>query len=65
MIKNGRNILKQDKKIIEKFFEAKRQRRRQLANIPIQEKVKILVKLQKMAIPVLVARGIQKKVWEL
>ena len=57
--------MKQDKKIIEKFFEAKRQRRRQLANIPIQEKVKILVKLQKMAIPVLVARGIQKKVWEL
>ena len=36
-----------------------------LAKRPIEEKVKILVQLQKMAIPILSARDIKHKAWSI
>jgi hypothetical protein len=62
---NGKSTLKKDKKKVAEFFRAKRQRRQKLASLPIEEKVKILVQLQKMAAPILVARGLKKKAWVL
>lgn len=50
---------------MEKIFEAKRERRRELAKLPVPEKVRILVELQKIASPILLARGIHKKPWSL
>lgn len=52
-------------KVIEAIFQAKRQRRRDLARLPIEEKVKILLQLQKIAIPILSARGLKRKLWRL
>ncbi|MBI5299870.1 MAG: hypothetical protein HY877_06220 [Deltaproteobacteria bacterium] len=57
--------MKRNKKTIQNIFQAKKQRRRELANLPIEEKVKILVQLQKIAIPILSARGLKKKSWKL
>jgi hypothetical protein len=50
---------------IENIFEAKAARRRTLARLPIEEKVKILVQLQRMAAPLLRARGRDVRIWEL
>lgn len=50
---------------IEGIFLAKKERRKQLSKLPIEDKVKILVQIQKMAMPILLARGIKKKVWKL
>ncbi len=52
-----------NKKDIDKIFEAKRQRRKALAKLPVAEKIRILVQLQKIASPLLMARGIKKKPW--
>ena len=57
--------MEKSKKIVEEFFQAKRERRQNLAKLPIEKKVKILVQLQKMAIPILIARGLKKKAWVL
>ncbi len=50
---------------IENILEAKVARRRVLARLPIEEKVKILIELQKMAAPLLRARGRDVRIWEL
>ncbi|MCB1214764.1 MAG: hypothetical protein KDK66_04735 [Deltaproteobacteria bacterium] len=52
-------------KKIEDLFKAKEARRKELAKLPIEEKVRILVKLQKLAIPILKSRGIKKEAWKL
>lgn len=52
-----------NKKEVDKIFEAKRQRRKELAKLPVTEKVRILVQLQNIASPILIARGIKKKPW--
>ncbi|MDF0673364.1 MAG: hypothetical protein P0120_03325 [Nitrospira sp.] len=50
---------------IEKLFVAKQKRRSQLADMPFHEKVRAIVQLQKMAAPVLRARGKHVTVWSL
>ncbi len=47
------------------LFEAKEARRRRLAGLPIEEKVLIVIELQKIAAPVLQSRGIKTRVWVL
>ncbi|MBX7148492.1 hypothetical protein K1X76_05355 [bacterium] len=48
---------------IAQVFKAKRKRRKNLARLSIEEKLKILVQLQKMAFPLLSARGLKLKPW--
>lgn len=50
---------------IEKLFRAKENRRSRLADLPFHEKVRAVIQLQKMAAPVLRARGKQVTVWSL
>lgn len=45
------------------LFAAKEARRRKLANLPFPEKVRAVVRLQRMVAPVLRARGRQVRVW--
>jgi hypothetical protein len=49
---------------IKKLILAKEVRRRDLARLPYPEKVKIVVELQKMAAPLLQARGQQVHPWK-
>lgn len=48
---------------IAKLFAAKEARRHKLARLPFPEKVRIVVRLQEMAAPVLRARGKTVHVW--
>lgn len=48
---------------IEKLFCAKEARRRQLAALPFPEKVRAVIQMQRMAEPILRARGRQVRVW--
>jgi len=48
---------------IERLLGAKKDRRRQLARLPFPEKVRIVVRLQEMAAPLLRARGKTVRVW--
>lgn len=50
---------------IEKLFRAKEKRRSRLAGMPFPDKVQAVVQLQRMAAPVLRARGKQVIVWSL
>ncbi len=50
---------------METILAAKAARRRVLARLPIEEKVKILIELQKMTAPILRAKGRTVHVWEL
>ncbi len=50
---------------IVRLFTAKEARRRRLAELPFPEKVRVVVRLQEMAAPVLRARGIKVRVWNL
>jgi len=47
------------------IFAAKESRRQLLARLPIEEKVKILVRLQEIAAPLLRARGRNVHVWRI
>lgn|GEM_PF-1442554 len=49
----------------EDIFKDKARRRKSLAALPIEEKVRIVVELQRIAEPILKARGIKVKVWEI
>ena len=62
---DGRRLLKQNKTAMDKIFGAKRERRRALARLPIEEKIKILIQLQRIAVPILLARGIRRKSWNI
>jgi hypothetical protein len=48
---------------ITRLIARKEQRRRKLAALPFPEKVRLVVKLQEMAAPILRARGRSVKVW--
>ena len=50
---------------IAKLFRAKEQRRARLAAMPIHEKVRAVVQMQRMAAPLLRDRGKQVRIWEL
>jgi hypothetical protein len=50
---------------IARLIAAKEQRRHKLAALPFAEKVRIVVQLQRMAAPVLRARGRAVHVWAL
>jgi hypothetical protein len=50
---------------IARLIAAKERRRRELAALPFPEKVRIVVQLQKMAAPILQARGRPACVWEI
>jgi hypothetical protein len=50
---------------IYRHFTAKEERRRKLAALPFAEKVRIVVRLQDMAAPLLRARGKNVRVWEI
>ena len=50
---------------IVRIFAAKEARRRKLAALPFAEKVRIVVRLQDMAAPLLRARGKNVRVWKL
>jgi len=50
---------------IARLIAAKECRRRKLAALPFAEKVRLVIKLQQMAAPVLRARGRSVKVWPL
>lgn len=57
--------MKRNKKTVEDLFRAKEERRRSLAKLPIEEKIKILVRMQKLAAPLLLARGLSRKPWKI
>ena len=48
---------------IAKLFAAKEKRRHKLAALPFAEKVRVVVRMQKMAAPLLRARGVPVCVW--
>lgn len=48
---------------ISRLLDAKAARRRDLARLPYPEKVRIVMRLQAMAAPVLRARGRNVRVW--
>jgi len=50
---------------LRKIVEAKEARRRQLAALPIEEKIRIVVRLQQLAAPIERAKGRTVRVWEL
>jgi len=50
---------------VAKLLAAKEQRRRKLAELPFPEKVRVVVQLQRMAAPILRARGRQVRVWNI
>jgi hypothetical protein len=48
---------------VERLITAKEQRRHKLAALSFAEKVRLVVKLQQMAVPILRARGRSVKAW--
>ncbi|MDD5559584.1 hypothetical protein [Candidatus Methylomirabilis sp.] len=50
---------------VTRLFAAKEQRRHKLAGLPFPEKVWAVVRLQRMAEPILRARGRQVRVWDI
>jgi len=50
---------------IARLIAAKERRRRELAALPFPEKVRIVVRMQKMVEPILRARGRPTCVWEI
>jgi len=50
---------------VEKLFSAKRDRRHSLAALPYPEKVRAVVQLQRMAVPVLKNRNKRAQVWQI
>lgn len=50
---------------VARLLAAKEDRRRTLAGLPYPDKVRMVVQLQRMAAPVLRARGRQVRVWSI
>lgn len=50
---------------VQRIFDAKLERRRRLAALPIHEKVKILIRLQRMTVPLLQGRDPRARVWQI
>lgn len=55
----------QVKRVMENSLRAKELRRMALSRLPYNEKVRIVVELQKMQAPILRARGVKVKVWDI
>jgi hypothetical protein len=51
--------------IFQESLARKAERRKMLAALPFEEKIRIVVQMQQMFAPILQARGIQVKPWEL
>ncbi|MCF7809684.1 hypothetical protein K9N50_01710 [bacterium] len=49
----------------ERVFAAKSARHKRLAKLPIHEKVRILIQMQKVAAPILKKRGKEVRVWKI
>jgi hypothetical protein len=50
---------------VARLLAAKEDRRRKLAGLPFPDKVRAVVRLQRMVAPVLRARGRQVRVWDI
>jgi hypothetical protein len=50
---------------IARLFAAKQRRRARMAALPFPEKVQAVVRMQRMAAPVLRARGKKVRIWKL
>ena len=50
---------------LERYIKYKNKRREDLSKLSYEEKIKILLKLQKITAPLLQARGIKVKPWEI
>jgi hypothetical protein len=50
---------------VARLLAAKEDRRRALAGLPFPEKVRAVVRLQRMVAPVLRARGLEVRVWNI
>ena len=50
---------------VARLVTAKAERRRQLAALPLPDKVRVVVRLQQMAAPILRGRGLEVRVWNL
>ena len=59
------DLMKTEPQAMTHLFEAKEARRRRLAGMSFPEKVKVLVRLQEMAAPVLRQRGRNVQVWRI
>jgi len=51
--------------VMERIIAARNARRKRLAASPVPEKVRMLVQMQKMAAPLLKARGREAVIWEI
>ncbi|HPO15982.1 MAG TPA: hypothetical protein PLI09_21270 [Candidatus Hydrogenedentes bacterium] len=51
--------------VLQRLLKAKEDRRKELARLPIEEKVKIVVRMQHMAAPLLRQRGKEVHPWTL
>jgi hypothetical protein len=51
--------------LMERIIAAKETRRQRLAAFPIEEKLRILLQLQRMVAPILQQRGIDARPWEI
>lgn len=56
---------KENNERVQRIFQGKKDRRRELAKLPMPEKIRILIELQKLASPLLQARGSDKKPWRI
>lgn len=50
-------------KNIEDIFKAKKVRRKKLSDLPVEEKFKVLIQLQKIAAPIVKSGNLSKKPW--
>ncbi|MBM3326971.1 MAG: hypothetical protein FJY65_08340 [Calditrichaeota bacterium] len=50
---------------LQRILAAKSMRRKELAALPIEEKIRILVRMQEMVAPLIRARGKEAVVWKI
>ncbi len=55
--------MKNRNKQMGRILKEKQERRQALADLPIEEKFRILIELQKMASPILRSRGVERTPW--
>lgn len=58
---NGGSCMKKNK--VDYLFLTKKERRKHLACLPVEEKVRILVQMQKLSAPIFASRGLIRKPW--
>jgi hypothetical protein len=52
-------------KYVQDIFDAKVEWRKKQAKLPIEEKIKILVRIQKRAAPIKEAKGQKARIWKI